>query len=85
MGENMMSFVERRKIESIPVTELKKELNELQLATIESLEPFGWQIKFIRRPFNSPKVAVVFDNTTLSYGEIEIDGTLNEKHNFSVR
>lgn len=80
-----MNYVERRKIESIPVSELKKELNELQLATLESLEPFGWQIKFIRRPFNLPKVAVVFDNASLSYGEIEIDGTLNEKHNFSVR
>ena len=81
----MMNYVERRKIESIPVSELKKELNELQLATLDSLEPFDWQIKFIRRPFNLPKVAVVFDNASLSYGEIEIDGTLNEKHNFSVR
>ena len=80
-----MGYVERRKIESEPVSELKKELNESQLATLESLEPFGWQIKFIRRPKNSPKIAVVFDNNSLSYGEIEIDGTLNEKHNFSVR
>lgn len=80
-----MTYVERRKIDSIPVSELKKELNEAQIATLESLEPFGWQIKFIRRPTHSAKVAVVFDNNSLSYGEIELDGTLNEKHNFSVR
>ena len=80
-----MNFVERRKIDSVSSTELKRELNEDQLMTLRSLEQFGWQIKFIRRPPNQPKVAVVFDSASQCYGEIESDGTLNEKHDFNVR
>jgi hypothetical protein len=80
-----MNTMERRKVERTPSSELKRELNDNQLMTLQSLEQVGWQIKFIRRPENQAKIAVVSDGMKDSYGEIEADGTLNERHEFRIR
>ena len=64
---------------------LKRELNEAQLETLASLERFGWELKFVRRPPFQPSVAVVMDSEQKSLGVLESDGTLNESADLTLR
>ncbi|MBA3486555.1 MAG: hypothetical protein H0T88_05095 [Lysobacter sp.] len=64
---------------------LKGELNEAQLETLASLERFGWELKFVRRPPFQPSVAVVMDSERKSLGVLETDGTLNESADLTLR
>ena len=73
-----MSEAERRKIEKARSVELKRELNTNQLVTLQGLERFGWELKFIRRPMFQPSIAVVFDSDRKTYAILEPDGSLNE-------
>ena len=77
--------MERRKTLKELSSVLKRELNEAQLSTLQGLEQFGWELKFIRRPPFQAKVAVVFDGDRKSYAVIEADGTLNEKNELNIR
>ena len=52
-------------------------LNEVQRIALNSLETFGWQLSFIRRPlFVAPMIVVKNDDRT-KYAVLEDDGTLN--------
>ncbi len=64
---------------------LKGELNEAQLETLASLERFGWELKFVRRPPFQPSIAVVMDSERKSLGVLETDGTLNESADLTLR
>lgn len=64
---------------------LKRELNGAQLETLQGLEQFGWELKFIRRKPFQPKVAVVFDGDRKSFVVLEPDGSLNENPGFDIR
>jgi hypothetical protein len=56
---------------------LKRELNPSQLATLNTLERFGWELKFIRsEPAN--KLAVLFDPDLRKYALLGTDGELQE-------
>jgi len=57
---------------------LKRSLNGAQLATLNTLERFGWSIKFVRQmPGAAPKV-VLHDPDTHKYALLDSDGVLDE-------
>ena len=64
---------------------LRRELNEAQSLTLASLESFGWELKFVRRPMFQKPVPVVFDGDRKKYAVLEADGTLNENPGFKIR
>ncbi|MDQ3287979.1 MAG: hypothetical protein M3Q42_06895 [Pseudomonadota bacterium] len=76
---------ERRQSAKRLLRTLKGELNEAQLETLASLEKFGWELKFVRRPPFQPSVAVVTDGERKSLGVLEPDGTLNESPDLALR
>ena len=57
---------------------LKRKLNGAQLATLNTLERFGWSIRFVREvPGSAPKV-VLHDPDTRKYALLDGDGVLDE-------
>jgi hypothetical protein len=64
---------------------LLRELNDAQKLTLASLEPFGWELKFIRHPMFEAGVPVVFDGDRKKFAVLELDGTLNENPPFKIR
>ncbi len=79
------SEIERRKTQRELSSVLKRELNEAQITTLQGLEQFGWELKFVRRkPFQTP-IAVVFDGDRKHFAVLEPDGVLNENPGFEIR
>lgn len=77
--------VERRKNERELSSALKRQLNDDQRLTLNELERYGWELKFIRRkPFQEP-VPVVFDGDRRKFAVLEPDGRLNENPGFQIR
>jgi len=52
-------------------------LNEVQRIALHSLENFGWQLAFIRRPLFVPPVVVVKNSEQSKYAVLEEDGSMN--------
>jgi len=77
--------LERRKTLRELSSVLKRELNDAQLATLNGLEQFGWELKFVRRKPFQPPVPVVFDGDRKHFAVLEADGTLNENPGFEIR
>ena len=80
-----MTQAERRTATHKSGRELRSELNDAQLETLNELERFGWQLKFVRRPLFQPSIPVVFDGDRKHYAVLEPDGTLNEHPAFTIR
>jgi hypothetical protein len=70
-----MEKKERRKSAHAIQQAMKRELNEAQLSTLNSLEPFGWELKFVRRPMFQLPVAIVFDGDRKTFAVLELDGS----------
>lgn len=68
----------------VPVRMLR-DLNEAQRLTLASLEKFGWELKFVRRPMFMPAVPVVFDPDQKKFAVLEDDGSLNEAAAIKLR
>lgn len=81
----MVTTSERRQSAVQLLRTLKGELNEAQLETLVSLERFGWELRFVRRPPFQHSVAVVMDSERKSLGVLETDGTLNELADLILR
>ena len=64
---------------------LRRELNEAQRLELASLERFGWELKFVRRPMFQTPIPVVFDGDRRKFAVLEPDGTLNENPGFEIR
>lgn len=77
--------MERRKAQKELSSVLKRSLNEAQLSTLQGLEQFGWELKFVRRKPFQPPIAVVFDGDRKNFAVLELDGTLNENPGFEIR
>ena len=75
---------DRRRAEKERSSALKRQLNDAQLATLNTLERFGWEIKFIRRTADG-KLPVLFDPDTRKYAVLSDAGELNEKHGITFR
>ncbi|RZA06774.1 MAG: hypothetical protein EOO68_04485 [Moraxellaceae bacterium] len=52
-------------------------LNEVQRIALHSLENFGWQLAFIRRPLFVPPVVVVENSGQSKFAVLEEDGSVN--------
>ena len=52
-------------------------LSEVQRIALHSLENFGWQLAFIRRPLFVPPVVVVKNDEQSKYAVLEEDGSVN--------
>ena len=80
----MATQAERRRAERERSAALKRELNDAQLATLNTLERFGWEIKFIRRTPEG-KLSVLFDQDTRKYAILQEDGELDENPSITFR
>lgn len=80
-----MAEMERRKGLRELSSVLKRELNEAQRATLQGLEQFGWELKFVRRKPFQPPVAVVFDGDRKHFAVLQADGSLDENPGFDIR
>ena len=58
--------------------ELKRQLNDTQLATLHTLERFGWELKFIRRQPGLSPLVVLHDPDTRKLAILKADGDLDE-------
>lgn len=52
-------------------------LNEVQRLALHSLENFGWQLAFIRRPLFVPPMIVVKNSEQSKFAVLEEDGSVN--------
>lgn len=75
---------DRRRAEKERSTALKRQLNDAQLATLNTLERFGWEIKFIRRE-PAGKIPVLFDPDARKYAVLGEDGELDESPRIAFR
>lgn len=78
------SILNRRYDQSVCESALKREINDDQLGTLETLERFGWTLKFVRQTPAGP-LAAVQDPDKHCLAVIEPDGQLNEKSSVSFR
>jgi len=68
---------ERRKARK-PLPEiLKTELNQDQRDTLDELEKFGWELRFVRHDPQQRPLPVIFDSEHAKFAVLEPDGSLN--------
>ena len=68
---------ERRKGDKPIPDNLEVTLNEAQLIALPTLERFGWELRFVRRPLFQEAVPVVCNAEGTMVGVLEEDGRLN--------
>ena len=76
---------ERRHDHPSNTHQLERLLNADQLATLHSLESFGWELKFVRLPLFQDPVPVVFDGSRERFAILKADGTLDEEPRIDIR
>ena len=64
---------------------IKDYMNDAQLAELHTIEGFGWQLKFIRRPLFMEKLVVVVNPEGNSLGILEEDGRLKLDADIELR
>jgi hypothetical protein len=69
--------LDRRQQDFLRESALKRSINEDQMATLSTLERFGWTLKFVRKSPLGP-LAAVYDPEKHALAIIEPDGNLNE-------
>ena len=69
--------LDRRHEEYLRESALKRSINDEQVATLATLERFGWTLKFIRKSPLGP-LAAVYDPEKHALAIIEPSGHLNE-------
>ncbi|MFL6591083.1 MAG: hypothetical protein ACJ8GK_00025 [Luteimonas sp.] len=74
----MADTSDRRVPQRTPASVLKREINGAQLATLNTLERFGWDIRFIRRTSAGQTLVVLHDPDTRKYAVLQPDGELDE-------
>jgi hypothetical protein len=60
-------------------------LNHAQQQAVETLEHFGWQLRFVRRPLFRDAVPVLFDRDDARYVVVQADGSLDESQTLALR
>ncbi|UCE90336.1 MAG: hypothetical protein JSW10_05850 [Pseudomonadota bacterium] len=79
-----MSDDKRKGDKPIP-DDVKNYLNDAQIAELHTIEGFGWELKFIRRPLFQERLVVVVNPDGSSIGVLEDDGRLNLDPNIETR
>lgn len=65
--------------------ELRAGLTPEQRQAVDTLEHFGWQLRFVRRPLFRDPVPVLFDRNGERYVVLQPDGTLDESQTLTLR
>jgi hypothetical protein len=76
---------ERRHDQPTSSRSLERLLNADQLATLRSLESFGWELKFVRLPLFQDPVPIVFDGSRERFAILKADGTLDADPRLDIR
>jgi hypothetical protein len=76
---------ERRQPHSPPNASLRAQLNEEQLMTLQELERFGWELRFVRRRPFQDLVPIVVDGDRKSFSILKPDGTLEDNPDIKLR
>lgn len=85
-GAECVSERKERRRQQPPTAEaaaLRDGLLPAQLATVNTMEQFKWELRFVRRPMFQAPVPVLFEPGGERYVVVEEDGTIN--HNPSLR
>ena len=70
----------------MPIPEyVEKYLNEDQQAQLQTIERFGWNLKYIRRPIFQDPVVIVMNPDIGSVAVVENDGSLNQQPGIEIR
>jgi hypothetical protein len=64
---------------------LKRWINDEQLATLRTLEMFGWSLRFVRRDARNAAHAWVYDPDHQRMARIGPDGVLDERPDLAWR
>ena len=64
---------------------LRAGLTDPQRQAVETLEHFGWQLRFVRRPLFRDPVPVLFDRSGERYVVLQPDGSLDESQTLKLR
>ncbi|MFI8718254.1 hypothetical protein ACIGHF_10265 [Stenotrophomonas sp. NPDC077464] len=78
-----MTTPERRK--PIDPAALREGLTAEQRQAVDTLEHFGWQLRFVRRPLFRDPVPVLFDRSGERYVVLQPDGSLDESQTLKLR
>lgn len=65
--------------------QLRAGLTAEQRQAVETLEHFGWQLRFVRRPLFRDPVPVLFDRAGERYVVLQPDGSLDESQTLTLR
>lgn len=86
LAERLQQVVENRRgaQKAVPI-DLGRYLNESQLLALHSLESFGWQLWFVRRPLFMQPVVVVSNAESTQHAQLEEDGSVNLKSPLQLR
>ena len=74
----MAVTTDRRLQDRATSRELKRHLNEAQLSMYNTLERFGWDLKFVRQMPGKASLVVLYDPDTRKYAILDADGVLEE-------
>jgi hypothetical protein len=74
----------RNRLPPIPA-DLHNVLTENQFLAVQSIESFGWSLRFVRREGKALPIVVVSNPTGQTLGILEEDGRLNLQHNMKFR
>lgn len=74
----------RSKVEALPGN-LAALLTDMQRASLQRIENFGWRIKFVRQPRFQPPVVVVENTVGINIGILEEDGEVNLRPVLALR
>lgn len=76
---------ERRKgISSIP-NSLEAYLNLAQIATLQEVEGFGWELRYVRRPLFMEPVPILYNPVMDCYAVMDIEGCVNRSVEVALR
>lgn len=79
-------MLKEQRIGVAPVPDnLEEALNEAQMYTLKSMENYGWELNFVRRPLFQDVLPVLFHSDSNQIGVLEEDGSLNMQRDLNVR
>jgi len=76
---------ERRSPAPPDTATLRAGLTPAQASAIATLEVFGWELRFVRRPLFRDPVPVLFDKSGSRWIVVDGDGALDENPGFEIR
>lgn len=75
----------RQRVDEASREELRSGLSPQQIATLDSMHAFGWELRFVRRKLFQPPIPVVFDRKRERFAVVEVDGSINSALGFQIR